>query len=785
MALQFTSSLFFLAALTVADLFPDCQNGPLASNLVCNTSASVNDRAQALVSVLTVPEKINLTGSNSPGVPRLGLYPYTWWNEALHGLATNNPGVNFSTEKGSDYSYATSFPQPILMSAAFDDQLIFNVASTISTEARAFNNGNRSGLDYWTPNINPFKDPRWGRGQETPGEDTFHIGSYVKQLVNGLQGGQDPDIKKVVATCKHYVGYDLETWLGFDRNHFDAQIATQDLAEYYMQPFQACARDSNVGSIMCAYNAVNDVPTCADSYIMNDILRDHWAWTNDNQYITSDCDAVQNIYKPHNYAPTPEAAAADALIAGTDVNCGDYYQLHLPGAYAQGLINDTVLNQAVTRLYSALVKVGYFDPPSATPYRSLTFADVSTPNAQAQALQAAEEGITLLKNDGTLPLTVPTSNTTSTPLKLGLFGGWASATTQMLGNYYSIPPYTHSPVDAASALPGVTVLNNSAPGGRGNPTTDAWVGALNLANEADVIIIAEGIDTSVESEDMDRYRIDWTGAEVDLINQYASLGKPTILLQMGGGQLDDTPFLNNPNISAIVWGGYPGQDGGTALINVITGKTAPAGRLPITQYPQSYVNQVNMTDMALRPDNSTGFPGRTYQWYNDAVIPFGYGLHYTTFDVSKGNNAVLGASTDISSLTDNCNEQYKDRCAFAALPIMISNTGNITSDYSALLFLSGDYGPSPAPLKTLVAYQRAYAIAPGQSQTLILNLTLASLARRDEQGIAAVYPGTYNVGVDVNKDGSVANPLGEFTLTGSPLTVDEWPQPSVASGLSI
>lgn len=200
-----------LAATASAALFPDCQNGPLSNNTVCDTSASVLDRAQALVSVLANDEKFNLTGSTSPGVPRLGLPAYVWWNEALHGVA-KSPGVTFAPS--GNYSYATSFPQPSLMGAAFDDALIHAVATVVSTEARAFNNANRSGLDYWTPNINPYKDPRWGRGQEVASEDPTHLKAYVSALIQGLQGGIEPETLKIVATCKHFVGYDLEDWHG-------------------------------------------------------------------------------------------------------------------------------------------------------------------------------------------------------------------------------------------------------------------------------------------------------------------------------------------------------------------------------------------------------------------------------------------------------------------------------------------------------------------------------------------------------------------------------------------
>lgn len=262
----------------------------------------------------------------------------------MHGVASS-PGVSFS--ESGDFSHATSFPQPIIMGAAFDDKLIKAVATVISTEARAFNNVNRSGLDYWTPNINPYRDPRWGRGQETPGEDPFHLQSYVKSLISGLQG-DDPAHLKVVATCKHFAGYDLENWAGNDRYAFDARISQQELSEYFMAPFETCARDAKVASIMCTYSALNGVPTCADPWLLQDVLRDHWNWTDAGHYVTSDCDSIQNIYLPHQYKSTREAAAASALVAGTDLDCGTYYDLHLPGAFAQGLFDEAGDKEPIT-----------------------------------------------------------------------------------------------------------------------------------------------------------------------------------------------------------------------------------------------------------------------------------------------------------------------------------------------------------------------------------------------------------------------------------------------------
>lgn len=743
--------------------FPDCGQAPLSNNKVCDLSLDPLTRATALINAFTVEEKLNNTGHVSPGVPRLGLPAYTWWQEALHGVA-DSPGVNFSDN--GPFSVATSFPQPILMGAAFDDQLITDVATVISTEARAFNNDDRAGLDYWTPNINPFKDPRWGRGQETPGEDPFHLSSYVHALILGLQGGLDPKYKRIIATCKHFAAYDMESWNGNFRYQWDAHVNSQDLVEYYMPPFQSCARDSNVGSFMCSYNALNGVPTCADPYLLNTILREHWGWTNEEQYVTSDCDSIQNIYMPHQYRETREESVAAALLAGTDLDCGTYYQQHLPGAYSQGLINETALDQALIRQYSGLVRVGYFDG-LRVPYRNLTWADVNTNASQQLAYKAAAEGITLLKNDGTLPMQI---NSNMTVL---IVGGWAQATTQMQGNYEGIAPYLRSPTWALQQT-GAKVYSASVPGGQGDPTTDSWLPVFEWAPKADVIIYADGIDESVESEGMDRVSIAWTGAQLDMIEQLAAYGKPMIVMQMGGGQLDSGPIANNPNVSALMWGGYPGQDGGSALINTVTGGNAPAGRLPTTQYPADYISLIPMTDMTLRPNASTGSPGRTYMWYTgEPTLEFGYGLHYTTFAASIQS---IGSTFAISDLMSNCTEQYKDKCPFTTISVDVQNTGGVTSDYSVLAFLGGQHGPQPYPNKRLAAYTRLHSIAGGASSTADLQMTLGRLGRVDEMGNTWLYPGDYSIMIDTQ-------PLAttNFTLTGEAMCLDEWPQPPAAS----
>ncbi|RYO33538.1 putative exo-1,4-beta-xylosidase [Alternaria arborescens] len=741
-------------------VFPDCTSGRLSNETICDASASPLARAKSLVALYTLEEKINATSSGSPGVPRLGIPPYQWWSEGLHGIA--GPYTNFSDE--GEYSYSTSFPQPILMGAAFDDDLITEVAKVISTEARAFNNANRTGLDFWTPNINPFRDPRWGRGQETPGEDPYHLSSYVQALVHGLQGDASDKYKRVVATCKHFAGYDIEDWNGNLRYQNDVQISQQDLVEYYLVPFQACVQ-ANVGAFMCSYNAVNGVPTCADPYLLQTILREHWGWTNEEQWVTSDCDAVQNVYLPHEWSATRGGAASDALKAGTDLTCGTYMQEHLPAAFQQGLLEESVLDQALVRQYSSLVRLGYFDSPDNQPYRQIGWNSVATNASQALARKAAAEGIVLLKNDGTLPLSLDSSTS------IGLFGDWANATSQLLGNYAGVATYLHSPLYALEQLNVTINYAGGNPGGQGDPTTNRWSNLYGAYSTSDILMYVGGIDNSVEEEDQDRTYLTWTGAQLDVITELAETGKPVIVVVTGGGQIDSTPLVNNPNISAILWAGYPGQDGGSAIIDIVTGKTAPAGRLPTTQYPSNYIAKVSMMDMNMRPGENN--PGRTYKWYNgSAVYEFGHGLHYTNF--SANITTQMQNSYAISALTQGCNSTggFLERCPFASVDVEVSNDGDITSDYVALGYIAGEFGPAPHPKKSLVSYKRLHNIAGGASDTAILNLTLASLARVDEMGNKVLYPGDYTLLIDNHPLTSI-----NFTLTGEQAMLDMWPQP--------
>ncbi|KAJ7484280.1 glycoside hydrolase family 3 protein [Mycena latifolia] len=747
------------AASPVLAAFPDCVNGPLNTNPVCDMTKDPITRATGLIARFNTTELIANTVNQSPGVARLGLPAYQWWNEALHGLATGH-GISFASS--GNFSSATSFPQPILLGAAFDDPLVNSVATTISTEARAFNNVGRAGLDFWTPNINPFRDPRWGRGQETPGEDPFHTSQYVLNLIDGLQGGIDPQpYVKVMADCKHFAAYDMESSNGISRHSFNAIVTQQELSEYYLPPFQSCVRDAKVMSVMCSYNAVNGVPACANSYLLQTVLRDYWGF-GDDRWVVSDCDAVSDIFATHDFTTSLAAAAGAALKAGTDINCGSTYSANLLDARNQNLVTNADISQALIRQYAGLVRAGYFDPPALQPYRQLDASSVNTAAAQALAHTVAAEGIVLLKNDGTLPL--------KTGLKIALIGPWGNATTAMQGNYFGTAPFLISPqAGAVAAGYSVTFVQGTTTTGT---SESGFAAAVAAAQAADAIVYAGGLDETVEAEGLDRTTLVWPGVQANLITSLAAVGKPLVVVQFGGGQVDNTALKANSGVKAILWAGYPGQSGGTALFDVISGKVAPAGRLPLTQYPATYTSHVAMTDMNLRPNTTTGNPGRTYKWYTgEAVYPFGSGLHYTTFTLAWATTPA--ATYSIATLVASAGSAaFLDLGVFDTFSVSVHNAGSVASDFVSLLFVTSTTGPAPHPIKELIAYSRVHGIAGGATTTTALKVPLGSVARTDASGNQWLFPGSYTLILDVPQQLTHA-----FTLTGTATQLTHFPAP--------
>ncbi|KAK6859946.1 glycoside hydrolase family 3 protein [Apiospora arundinis] len=799
MALLSIAGIVLLAVSASARDFPNCQSGPLSTNKICNATLSPWARASALVAEFTVQEKIANSGDKSPGVQRLGLPAYEWWQEALHGVA-GSPGVSFAAN--GNFSYATSFPQPITMGAAFDLPLIRSVADVISTEARAFSNAGRTGLNFWTPNINPYRDPRWGRGQEVPSEDAYFASQYINVLIPGLQGGgpsHSPDnpYYKLVATCKHYAGYDIENWQGNQRYGFNAVISRQDLQDYYLAPFRACARDADAQSFMCSYNAVNGVPTCADPWLLQDVLRDQYGFSTStsaaapdgkargtaaedeegDRWVTSDCDAIKNVWNDHHYGASAAGAAALSLNAGTDLDCGDFWPQNLAAALRGNLTTEAVLDKSLVRRYASMVRLGWFDASTNQPYRRLSWADVATPEAKELALRAAVEGIVLLQNKGnTLPLG-------TAPKKVAVIGPLGSATTQLQGNYFGRAQSVTSVVAAfkgagwsVTAVQGTSIAGSS---------TSGFAAAVSAAQAADVIVYVGGIDNSQESESRDRNAITWPGQQLALINRLAvakgETKKPLVVVQLGTMVDSSSLVSGNGTVDALVWAGYPGQSGGQAVVDILLGTSAPAGRLPVTQYPASFVDQVKMTNMNLRP--RTGNPGQTYKWYNGTtVFPFAHGLHYTTFNATFSNATSLPTTFSTSDLTSAIHfnatgppgsGNYPDLAPFATVGVTVANTGsgstNVTSDYVVLLFArGGEYGPAPHPNKSLVGFARAHAVAPGATAEVALPLTLGALARGDAAGNLVLWPGKYALVLDVDE-----RDVWEFEITGEEVVLEK------------
>jgi beta-D-xylosidase 4 len=385
----------------------------------------------------------------------------------------------------------------------------------------------------------------------------------------------------------------------------------------------------------------------------------------------------------------------------------------------------------------------------------------------------------LLKNDQTLPF--------KAGLKVALIGPWGNATVAMQGNYFGTPPFLISPLAGGVAAGySVTYVEGTTIAGT---STSGFAAAVAAAKAADVIVYAGGIDNTIEAEGVDRSTIVWPGVQLTLIQMLATAGKPLVVVQFGGGQVDNTALKSNVavgplhnlfpsryrtpfQVNSIIWAGYPGQSGGTALFDVLSGKFAPAGRLPITQYPASYTAQVPVTDMNLRPNTTSGNPGRTYKWYTGtAVYPFGSGLHYTTFALQW--QVTPAASYSIATLVANAaSAAHLDLGVFDAFSVNVDNTGTVTSDFVLLLFVTSTAGPAPHPLKELIAYSRAHAVAAGATAVTQLNVTLGSIARTDASGNQWLYPGTYTLSLDVPQQIT-----HEFTLTGTATQLTQFPAP--------
>ncbi|CAK9870839.1 unnamed protein product [Sphagnum jensenii] len=716
----------------------------------CDRSLTDEERVEDLISRLTVREKITQLVNTAANVSRLGIPAYEWWGEGLHGVAIS-PSVNF----GGEVPAATSFPQPILTAGSFNTALWNSIGQVVSTEGRAIYNQGRSGLTYWSPNINIVRDPRWGRTQETPGEDPKLTSIYAVYFVKGLQeghydGSQTPNIGgpkrlKISACCKHFTAHDLDNWKGYDRNHFDAKVTIQDLEDTYNPPFRSCVEDGRSSSLMCSYNRVNGVPTCADYNFLTETVRNTWGL---DGYIVSDCDAVKVMHESIDYAFTAEDAVADALNAGLDLNCGSYLSTYTQSAIGVGKVNSSRIDAALYNLFLVRMRLGMFDGPTNQTYGSLGPGDVCSDAHQELAVEAARQGIVLLKNrNQTLPLYRGGQTT------LAVIGPNANASHVMLGNYAGVPCKYITPLQGLVLL-GIGDYDkvHYAPGCLDTACADIdhIPHATEVASRADAVVLVVGLTQEQEAESHDRKTLLLPGHQQDLISAVAGSvlpGRPVVLVVMSGGPVDISFAKADSRIQSILWVGYPGQAGGQAITEIIFGDHNPGGRLPVSWYPEKYTH-IDMADMRMRPDNSSGYPGRTYRFHTGPMIyPFGYGLSYTTFahQFASAPSAVTVPTLQEQMCGSDggpsgrllCSEKDRGTCknSMFTVSVIVQNLGDRGGNHQVLLFSSPPRaGVNGAPLKQLLDFQSVY-LSPGAQRELVFSIDpCRHLSRVKEDG---------------------------------------------------
>jgi beta-glucosidase len=675
-------------------------------------SLTVDERVNDLVSRMTLEEKVSQMMNEAPGIKRLGIPAYNWWNECLHGVA--RAGL------------ATSFPQAIGLGATWDEDLMFRVSTAISDEARAKyhdfqRKGSRliyQGLTFWSPNINLFRDPRWGRGQETYGEDPFLTGRLGIQFVRGLQG-DDPKYLKAIATLKHYA---IHSGPEPSRHSFNTVISERDLRESYLPHFEMGIKEGKAWSVMCAYNSFIGEPCCGSNKLLNDILRNEWGFEG---YVVSDCGAIYDIYEGHKIVSTPEEASAIAVKSGCDLECMNVYK-SLTDAVKKGLITEEEIDVSVKRLFTARFKLGMFDPPEMVKYASIPYDVVDSREHKELALEAARKSIILLKNEyGILPLK-------KQPGTIAVIGPNSDDWHMMLGNYEGMPSDPVTPLRGIrEKLAGIAdvlyakgcelFLSESDVRGQQELRSQA----LDIADKADVIIMCMGISPRLEGEEMDvkiegfqggdRTSLDIPEVQEDLIKEIQSLGKPVVLVLFSGSAL--AVNWEDKNIPVILEAWYPGQAGGTAIADVIFGDYNPAGRLPVTFYR-------SVSD--LPPFEDYNMKGRTYRYFDgEPLYQFGYGLSYTTF--SYANLTI--------------DKQCKS-CDSVELTVNVKNTGKLTGDEVVQIYLRNLDATAPVPRFTLIGFKRVF-LQPGETRKVIFSIPSRAFSVINEQNERVVIPGRF------------------------------------------
>ncbi|MBN2214352.1 MAG: glycoside hydrolase family 3 C-terminal domain-containing protein [Bacteroidales bacterium] len=704
--------------ITVIILFVSCdslQKKPLKTDYSeydpwKNPELPVDDRVKDLISRLTLEEKVSQMTNQSAAIPRLGIAEYDWWNECLHGVARGGK--------------ATVFPQAIALAATFDEELIFKVATAISDEGRAKYNaaqklGNTErymGLSYWTPNINIFRDPRWGRGQETYGEDPYLTSRMGVTLVKGLQGN-NPDYLKTAACAKHFA---VHSGPEAKRHQFNATPPKKDFVETYLPAFKALVKEAKVEAVMCAYNKTYDLPCCGSSYLLQDILRNDWGFKG---HIVSDCGAIYDFYTGHNVVQTPAEAAAMALKAGVNVNCGEVYQ-HLKDAVDSGIVTEEEIDRELSWLLRSRFRLGLFDPPEIVPFSSVSEEIIHCDEHIRLSREAAIKSMVLLKNDGTLPLQ---KNLKDVQI-IGVHGNDAQV---LYGNYHGLSPdaVTIAEGIVSKLDPGIKVdFRQGVQLNRYNENKMDW--STGAAASADVVITVMGISNLLEGEEGASIASPSKGDRMDIrlpenqISYLKALRKrgnaPIILVVTGGSPVSLVDVEDLVNAILFIW--YPGEQGGNAVADILFGDANPSGRLPVT-FPKSVDQLPSFDDYSMT--------GRTYRYMKEEPeFTFGYGLSYTTYEYSniRLSSDRIESSSSIEVMAD------------------IKNTGKTAGEEVVQLYITDMEASEITPLHALKGFQRL-KLNPGETKTAIFTILPDMLELVTENGEIISEPGEFMIHV--------------------------------------
>jgi len=669
-----------------------------------NPSAPIEERVTDLISRMTLEEKVSQMLYNSPAIERLDVPEYNWWNECLHGVGRAGR--------------ATVFPQTIGMAATFDEDLIYRVSTAISDEARAKYNAavrkdrrvQYGGLTFWTPNINIFRDPRWGRGQETYGEDPYLTSVMAAAFVRGLQG-ENPRYLKAAACAKHYA---VHSGPEAGRHSFNAKVSPKDMFETYLPAFKALV-DAGVESVMCAYNRTNDEPCCGGETMLVKILREQWGFEG---HVVSDCGAISDLHKGHKITKSAAESAALAINNGVNLNCGQSFS-HLVEAVEQGLVTEETIDNSLAILLKTRFKLGQFDPPQRNPYTKLSPAVVRCKKHTLLAREAAVKSIVMLKNKNN-----------ALPLKkdmrfLFVTGPCANDTDVLLGNYHGLSDEMVTVVEGLTGKlqPGSFIeyrlgflLDRQGAG------LNPW--AARVARSADAVVIVMGITNELEGEegaalasttDGDREKIELPPHQVEwLKNLRSSYDKPIIVVLTGGSPLA-IPEVHEL-ADAILFAWYPGEQGGNAVADIIFGDESPTGRLPVT-FPKS-------TEQ-LPPYDDYSMTGRTYRYMTEEPLyPFGFGLSYTKFEYSN----IRLSSKRIRQGTS------------IRLSVTLRNAGEYFGEEVVQLYLANLEASVDTPICSLKGIQHI-RLQPGQRRNVHFTITPEMMSIVDESGNSVINPG--------------------------------------------